>query len=343
MKLSIIVPVYNTEKYLAECLESLIAQQWKDLEIICVNDGSLDHSADILAVYEKKDSRIRVITQENRGLSGARNSGLKAAAGEYVCFVDSDDAFLPDACERLAMECLGKEPDLVVFGAETIPEKAIQSDNWLKTTLSTWDWMCRDGNLCDLLRTPSSWPFVWRNCVRRSLLTELGLMFDEQVRYGEDTLFQLCLLPACKRISFISDRLYRYRVGRSGSLMEQLNTTSNKRVELHMPLVEKAAVFWQKQGWMARWGEAFYAWSLEFMAYDISKMTERRKEYAARLKDVWQRCRLEKSRCTNRCRVYASQIQYLSGGSFLPYFFLRTFQRGMVVIYRVYSKLISAI
>ena len=90
-KISVIVPVYNVEKYLAACLDSIIAQTLTDIEIICVDDGATDRSAKILADYAQKDNRIKIITQENRGLSGARNSGIKMATGEYTCFVDSDD------------------------------------------------------------------------------------------------------------------------------------------------------------------------------------------------------------------------------------------------------------
>ena len=338
MKLSIIVPVYNTERYLPECLDSLLAQQWKDLEIICVNDGSPDNSAAVLSEYERKDPRIQVISQENKGLSGARNSGLRAASGDYVCFVDSDDLLLPDACERLAMECLGKEPDLVIFGAKTIPGNALLEDRWLSTTLAPQNWMCRDEDLSRILSRPSAWPFVWRNCVRRSLLMEKGLMFDEQVRYGEDTLFQLCLLPMCKRISFIGDKLYCYRVGRPDSLMGQLTSSRERRAAFHMPIVEKVGEFWHRQGWMETWGSLYLAWSLEFVAYDVSKSSDP-KRYAKDLMGIWNTYSLDVKKCTNRCRVYVHMIRYLGGGSAIPYIFYRILQRSMTAASRVYRKL----
>ena len=91
---SVIVPVYNVEKYLARCLESILAQDHRELEVICVNDGATDSSGEILKDFAARDSRVKVITQENRGLSGARNSGLDVFTGEWVMFVDSDD-FVP--------------------------------------------------------------------------------------------------------------------------------------------------------------------------------------------------------------------------------------------------------
>lgn len=100
-KVSIIIPVYNTEKYLVRCLDSVVGQTERDLEIICINDGSTDGSAAILEMYAEKDSRVRVITQENGGLSAARNSGLDVATGKYVMFVDSDDWIPADAAAKM--------------------------------------------------------------------------------------------------------------------------------------------------------------------------------------------------------------------------------------------------
>ena len=100
-KISVIVPVYNTEQYLAECLDSVLAQTFQDIEIICVNDGSPDNSAAILSEYAKKDPRIKVITQENKGLSAARNAGLAMAQGEWIYLIDSDDMLPSYALEVL--------------------------------------------------------------------------------------------------------------------------------------------------------------------------------------------------------------------------------------------------
>ena len=100
-KISVIIPVYNVEKYLAECLDSVLNQTFQDIEIICVNDGSTDNCGKILDKYAKKDPRIQIITQKNKGLSGARNTGLDIATGDWICFVDSDDALPPNALSVL--------------------------------------------------------------------------------------------------------------------------------------------------------------------------------------------------------------------------------------------------
>ena len=111
---SIIVPVYNVEKYLARCLDSLINQTFKDIEIICVNDGSPDNSLNILENYSKKDERIKIISQENKGLSAARNTGIKYANGEYIAFVDSDDWIDLNFYEKLYNAIIRTNCDIAV-------------------------------------------------------------------------------------------------------------------------------------------------------------------------------------------------------------------------------------
>lgn len=114
IKVSIIVPVYNVEKYLEKCLDSLINQTLKDIEIICVNDGSTDTSQKILEKYSKKDNRITIINQENAGLSVARNSGIDIAKGEYIGFVDSDDWVDLNFYEKLYNSAIENDADIAV-------------------------------------------------------------------------------------------------------------------------------------------------------------------------------------------------------------------------------------
>lgn len=114
-KISVIIPVYNVEKYLVRCLDSVLGQTFKDFEVICVNDGSPDKSGEILSEYSKKDNRITVITQKNQGLSMARNNGLNIAKGEYVCFCDSDDTLHPQ-CFEIIYELIRKyDADMLQF------------------------------------------------------------------------------------------------------------------------------------------------------------------------------------------------------------------------------------
>lgn len=122
MLISVVVPVYNTAPWLRRCLDSVCAQTYRNLEILCVNDGSTDDSATILAEYAAKDERIKVITQENGGLSAARNAALEHATGEWVAGVDSDDYIAPDLFEK-AISCALDSVDMVFFGVQEVDEE----------------------------------------------------------------------------------------------------------------------------------------------------------------------------------------------------------------------------
>ena len=122
--ISVIVPVYNVEKYLPMCLNSILAQTYKNFEVICVDDGSTDGSLALLQKYAQKDARIKVTHQENRGLSGARNTGVDAAVGQYFCFVDSDDRIHPQLLEICLYLAQKEQADWVVFQLREIAENA---------------------------------------------------------------------------------------------------------------------------------------------------------------------------------------------------------------------------
>ena len=114
IKVSVIVPVYNVEKYLRQCLDSIINQTLKEIEILCINDGSTDSSPEILKEYEEKDSRIKIINKKNAGLSAARNQGLELAKGEYVSFIDSDDWINETFCEALYTAAKKYDSDIAI-------------------------------------------------------------------------------------------------------------------------------------------------------------------------------------------------------------------------------------
>ncbi|MBQ7884185.1 MAG: glycosyltransferase family 2 protein [Phascolarctobacterium sp.] len=119
-KVSVIIPVYNVEKFLARCLDSVINQTFNDFEIVCVNDGSPDNSATILERYMKLDKRVKVITQENQGLSMARNNGVENASGEYICFLDSDDVIHPQCLEVASSLAEKYQAELVSYKLQSV-------------------------------------------------------------------------------------------------------------------------------------------------------------------------------------------------------------------------------
>ena len=113
-KVSIIIPIYNEEKYLEQCLDSICGQTWKETEIICIDDGSTDNSPRILESYAKKDSRIKIITQKNKFAGVARNRGMECASGKYLAFLDADDCYEPNMMEKMVWKAEANQSDIVI-------------------------------------------------------------------------------------------------------------------------------------------------------------------------------------------------------------------------------------
>lgn len=208
---SVIIPVCNGEKYLAPCLDSVLGQSLRNIEVICVDDGSSDGSPAILREYAGRDSRVRIIRQQNLGVSAARNAGLDAAAGTWVAFVDSDDEVMPDIWETLLAEA-GNE-DIILFSAEEIAiqggkPRVIQSgyfDVKFKTR-----WKLRDSDLFLISMT------VWDKLFHRSKIEQYGIRFPHGVVF-EDNAFVLSFIGINRLARFVPKKLYRY-FRREGSI-----------------------------------------------------------------------------------------------------------------------------
>lgn len=124
-KVSVIIPVYNAEKYLRQCLDSVVNQTLRDIEIICVDDGSPDSSLSLLQKYASGDNRIKILQQENSGAGIARNKGLAMASGKYILFLDSDDFFELDLCENLFYQAEKTEADIILYDADCYEQEKI--------------------------------------------------------------------------------------------------------------------------------------------------------------------------------------------------------------------------
>lgn len=230
MKFSVIVPVYNVEAYLDDCLSSLQAQDFADFEVICVNDGSTDRSREILSEWAGKMPQIRVIDRVNGGLSAARNTGLETASGDYVVFVDSDDWVEPTMLSRLAEEAHGE--DMICFACR-------KSDSGVTDTLipeQNDGWSYYNRHALEHREVP--FVCVWQRCYRREFLLENKLCFREGILH-EDNEFTPRACLKSKRVKVIPNVLYNYRI-RSGSIMttrglrskESLITIGNELSEL---------------------------------------------------------------------------------------------------------------
>ncbi len=228
--ITIIVPVYNVEKYLDECLKSLSCQTFPDYEIICVNDGSTDGSRRILTEWESRIPYMRVIDRENGGLSAARNTGLETARGEYVVFVDSDDWVEPAMLSQLANEMNGI--DIICFACRRTDNNSY--DILKPESNKGWDYYNQHALESRIV------PFVciWQRCYRREFLMANHLQFREGILH-EDNEFTPRVCLRAKSVKVIPDVLYNYRV-RPGSIMttrslknkESLITIGNELSEL---------------------------------------------------------------------------------------------------------------
>ena len=246
--ISVIIPVYNVKPYIRQCLDSVIRQSYKNLEIILVDDGSTDGSGEICNQYAEKDSRIRVIHQSNRGLSEARNAGLELATGKYIMFVDSDDWVEPDFC-RIPYELSEKHSaDIVIFPfrkAETWkqPKRYRESDGLKNKNRALW------------LLHHSGAAAVWNKLYKKELFLEIRFPAD---RVYEDIAVTHKLILKAERIYYTNNIvLYHYR-SRAGSI-----TTENT----HKTVKDYIEVSMDKAADLDAWGYPAEAESIREKAY----------------------------------------------------------------------------
>lgn len=287
-KVSVLIPVYNVEKYLEQCLDSIINQTFTDIEIICVNDGSTDKSGEILKRYAAKDNRIKIVNKKNGGLPSARNAGINAAKGEYLSFVDSDDYIQPDMIEKLYDAAVKTNAEIVICGANIFPETP-RANGWLYTVLSPQEEYYEKCSDDLLFKNPASRPFIWRTFVSKALIDRNKFRLREDIHIGEDNAFQFRIYPKANGIALIPDKLYNYRWFREDSLM---NSVVYKDVEKkclsHIKMVLHIAEEWEKSGDMQKFGKEFLRWSVEFLYDDFIKMSfKSRAENAVALTEAW--------------------------------------------------------
>ncbi len=273
---SIVIPVYNSAKYLSRCLESVLNQTWKALDIVCVNDGSKDDSLKILESYAAKDGRIRIFSKENegRGAASARNMGLRNAEGKYIQFLDSDDFFEPDMVESLVKKAINTDSEVVICRGRTF------DDELRKVT----------GNLAhpDLKYAPDKESFNWRECpeyiceiadnyawnklFRRSLLTDNGLSFTP-IPISDDQDISMLAPVLAKKLSVIDRAFINYRVGTGSSQCDSQTRHPEAAYEGIYTVVEK----FKKLGVWNEVRQSYLNVSIRLMREYFDRMTEFRK------------------------------------------------------------------
>lgn len=215
--ISVIIPVYNVENYLPDCLDSLLAQTYRNFELICVNDGSPDGSQTVLEQYARKDSRVRVFRKENGGVSSARNFGLEQAKGEEMTFVDPDDFVAALYLERLhqAMQETGAQISFC-------RHKRVSGDaHWAPASGKTlpeqgaFRSMRTEDYSFDPEQCPVACLSVWRVLFRKEVLE--GLRFDETLSVGEDTVYLMQAIRQARTLAYTEEALYAYRLNQNSA------------------------------------------------------------------------------------------------------------------------------
>ncbi len=222
IKVSVVIPVYNAERYIAECLESLISQSLQEIEIICIDDGSMDNSLEILEMFSNKCGKIRVFNQENIGASSARNMGLRVAKGKYIYFMDCDDMLLPGALERLYCLAESNELDMLLFDVEVkyendeLKEKYHFDEYFIKLKKYVGVKSGQD-MFCEMWENGEYDDCVWSKFVKRSFLEDNGIAFYEGTFYADSIYSLICHMRAA-RTYHINEKYYIYRI-REKSMM----------------------------------------------------------------------------------------------------------------------------
>ena len=270
-KVSVIIPVYNVEKYLARCLDSVLGQSFHDIEVLCIDDGSTDSSPEILRRYADRDARIRIITQENQGVSAARNAGLDAAKGEWIAFVDSDDEVMPDIWETLLTEV--RDEDAVCFSAEEI-----QIKDGKQTTIHSGYFDVKyagpqklaDNDLFDISMT------VWDKLYRRCKVEEIVLRFPEGMRF-EDNVFVLNFFALYRNVRFYKKKLYKYFRHESSFTIHISHKKENISFD-YIRILDHIHVFWKKNGLLSEKQTVFERICFDRLRFAVENCLE------------WERC-----------------------------------------------------
>lgn len=215
--ISVIIPVFNTAEYLPRCLDSVLNNTYRNLEVLCINDGSTDNSAAIVARYAKKDSRVVLIEQENAGVSAARNVGLDVATGDFIAFIDSDDWVHPQYFELLIH--IQKQTNADVVAANYLATSTVQNADEFQIDLCAYSIL----NFYEVMKNGYFKRMIWGRIYRKDIIKDQR--FPVGIKWGEDTIFNVNALSAVSRLNvvMIDAKVYFY-FQRESSAVHTLKT-----------------------------------------------------------------------------------------------------------------------
>lgn len=257
VKISVVIPAYNVEKFIGQCLDSVLAQTLPDFEVIIIDDGSKDRTGEICDEYARKDMRITVVHRQNGGVSSARNKGIDMASGEYIHFFDADDFADPCTFDEVYSLAAEHRADAVLFGyhkyqdggvIETCPpvfdEGLYQDGEIIPKLLSRFVGISSDGVngwlAGDKSRLYVENPALWRALVKRDVVTACKIRFDERLKVGEDTVFISDMLSCCRRC-FVTGKCYYYLLVHESSTISQYEQKPFAKLEGKVKLMAARA------------------------------------------------------------------------------------------------------
>ena len=316
VKVSIIVPVYNVDQYLPRCLESLLGQKLREIEIIAVNDGSTDRSGEILTKYAKVDRRLIVLSQENGGLSSARNAGLSIAKGKYIGFVDSDDYVEKNMFQLLFQAAEESKCDF----AECDLFHDVDGACYVEHGVALYN----SGEMLMMGRS-----VVWNKIYLRDWLTETGVTFQNGLIY-EDVAFYAMLIPHLRKVCYVKEPLIHY-VQRSHSI----NAVSTLKTMQILDILTKIQEYYCNHGYQNKFAkELEYLWVRILLCSSLLRMAgipdKRQRAYA--LKSSWE--------MLNKMYPNWHSNPYLKAGKGIKHAFMRMMNP---VTYRLISYLLPEI
>lgn len=221
VKYSFIVPVYNVEDYVEECLQSILKQRYKDFEIIIVDDGGTDKSYDKCANVAQTDARIKIIRQQNKGLGEARNTGIRGARGEYLIFVDSDDFWLGDNClNEIDAALVDSKCNVLCFRAKTFDNQTKKFAAWINKYPKNINSLDFDKRIKKVLKRDLFLFSAWSKVVSKDLLIDNNIFFNKGL--SEDMDWDARLLIHTNKFFFLGKEIYAYRKNRNGSITNEM-------------------------------------------------------------------------------------------------------------------------
>lgn len=269
---SIVVPIYNAEAYLPACFASIVAQSYHNFEVILVDDGSKDASAELCQEMCNKDPRFRFISQENNGASSARNKGMSEALGSVIMFLDADDRYYPHTLERVVKSYEKHHWDVLCFGFDVSPRASrLTTLHALQTPPDKIYYRFES----DLMFRDLAKPYIVRCALASTFAKQADVHFDETLGLGEDMAFFFYVYPRSRKTQLMSDHLYEY-VMHDDSLAHSLQRNARdariQKLENHKKVIASVLHDWKGARWARDAVHELLGWACDYVLMDIVQL-----------------------------------------------------------------------